>query len=88
MLRVETAAALFSILCFIISIYVVGLSLQVSDEQSRAQLVISATISFFVGIVILVMMFVSYVIKRLFPSSDSVEFHRSGKVRVLESSSY
>ena len=88
MLRVETAAALLSIMCFIISIYVVGLSLQVSDEQSRAQLVISATISFFVGIVILVMMFVSYVIRRLFLSADSVEFHRSGKVRVLESFSY
>ena len=64
-LRVVTDAMTISTMLFVISIYLAGLSFQISGETSRIQLLALATSSFVAVIVVLIPVLISLAIKRL-----------------------
>jgi TRAP-type C4-dicarboxylate transport system permease small subunit len=65
-LRAESAGFIVSILCFVFSIYLAGLSLQIADASLRVQLVAIATSFFVAGIVVVISLIILLAFRRLF----------------------
>jgi hypothetical protein len=63
---VETVGAIILVICFFMSIYFAGLSLQISNGPVKMQLLALATSFLVAGIVILIVLMTSLAIKRLF----------------------
>ena len=65
-MRPRVAAAAISVFCFIASVYLAGLSLQVANDASKRELVALAVSFFIAGIVVLIATATTLMIRGVF----------------------